>query len=109
MNMQVVSIIVSLVVMVMFIIMFVFVLKIWNFHQEILRSGGYPTLICSRAKRDAALILEGRVPWDYEKDEIIEILSRYPDDPEAAGLVKHLIAPRESEVDKHRSEISDRS
>jgi len=98
-NMEVVSVIISLVVLVMFIIMFVFVLKIWNFHQELLRSGGYPTLTYSRAKRDATSILEGRAPWDYEKDEIIEILSRYPDDPETAGLVQRLTAQK-TEVDK---------
>ncbi|OGN90697.1 MAG: hypothetical protein A2158_02410 [Chloroflexi bacterium RBG_13_46_14] len=106
MNMQVVSIVISLVVLVMFIIMFVFVIRIWNFHQEILRSGGYPTLMYSRAKRDATSILEGRVPWDFEKDEIIQILSRYPDNPEAVDLVQRLVA-RESEVGNNRSEIPD--
>jgi hypothetical protein len=106
MNMEVISIVLSLVVLVMFIIMFVFVLKIWNFHQEILHSGGYPDLTKTRAKRDAVSILEGRVSWDYEKDEIIEILSHYPDDPEATDLVQRLVAI-EAEVDKNRNEIED--
>jgi hypothetical protein len=106
--MEAISIIVSLVVLVMFIIMFVFVLKIWNFHQEVLRSGGYPTLVNSRVKRDANSILEGRAPWDYEKDEILGILSSYPDDPEAADLVQRLVAT-ENEIDKKQNETSDRS
>ena len=93
-----ISIVVLLVVLVMFIIMFVYVLRIWHFHQQILHSGGYPTLTYSRAKRDANSILEGRAPWDYEKDEIIKILSRYPDNPEAADLVQRLIA-RENKSD----------
>jgi len=102
--MEVISIVLSLVVLVMFIIMFVFVLRIWNFHQEILRSGGYPTLTKSRVKRDAVSILEGRVPWDYEMDEIIEILSHYPDDPEAADLVQRLVT-RKNETDNNQREI----
>jgi hypothetical protein len=106
MNMEIISIVLSLVVLIMFIIMFVFVLRIWNFHQEILRSGGYPTLTKSRVKRDAVSILEGRVLWDYEKDEIIEILSRYTDDPEAADLFQRLVA-QANEVDKNQREISD--
>jgi hypothetical protein len=105
--MEVVSVVISLVVLVMFIIMFVFVMRIWNFHQEILRSGGYPTLRKSRAIRDGTSLLEGRVAWDYEKDEIIEILSRYPDDPEAADIVQRL-AVRKNEVDKNRREIEDK-
>ena len=92
----------------MLIIMFVFVLRIWNFHQEILRSGGYPTLTKSRVKRDAVSILEGRVPWDYEKDEIIKILSRYPDDREAADLVQRLVA-REKETGNNQREIEDKN
>ena len=106
MNMEIISIVLSLVVLIMFIIMFVFVLRIWNFHQEILRSGGYPTLTKSRVKRDAVSILEGRVLWDYEKDEIIEILSNCPDDPEAADLFQRLVA-QANEVDKNQREISD--
>ena len=94
-----VNIVILVALLVMFIIMFVFILRIWNFHQEVLRSGGYPTLTSSRAKRDANSILEGRAPWDYDKDEIIEILSRYPDDPVAADLVQRLIAQK-NEVDK---------
>jgi hypothetical protein len=94
-----ISIVVLLVVLVMFIIMFVYVLRIWHFHQQILHSGGYPALTYSRAKRDANSILEGRAPWDFENDEIIEILSHYPDNPEAADLV-HRLTAQKNEVDK---------
>lgn len=83
----------------MFIIIFVFVIKTWNLHKEILSSGGYPTVRRSRAKRDATEIIEGRTPWDYDKNEIIEILSHYPDDPEAVELSQRLTA-RNNESDR---------
>ncbi len=89
---QVLNILLPLAASVMFIIMFVVVMRIWNLQQEILRSGGYPTVSYSRSKRDAAEILAGRAPWDYNMNEIIEILSRYPDDPEAVNLVQRLTA-----------------
>ena len=79
-------------ILIMFIIMFVFVIKTWNLHKEILHSGGYPTVSYFRAKRDAIEVIEGRTPWDYEINEIIEILSRHRDDPEATELVQRLTA-----------------
>jgi len=103
MSFEVINTVLGIVVLVMFVIIFVVVLKIWNFQQEILRSGGYPTLVNSRAKRDATSILEGRTPWDYEIDEIIEILSRYPDDPEAADLAQRLIAQK-NQLERNRGE-----
>ncbi|MDP3879796.1 MAG: hypothetical protein Q8Q07_05770 [Dehalococcoidales bacterium] len=96
---QVLNFILAIVSVAMFITMFVVVIKIWNFQKAILRSGGYPTVSYSRAKRDAALILEGVAPWDYNMNEIIEILSRYPGDPEADDLTQRLIA-RKNESDR---------
>jgi hypothetical protein len=100
-----ISIILSIVILIMFVIMFVFVIRIWNFQQEILHSGGYPAVICSRAKRDARAVLSRRVPWDYEIDEIIEILSRYPDDPEASDLVQRLTA-HQKEFSENKTETN---
>ena len=87
-----ITIILNIVILIMFITMFVFVIRIWNFQQEILHSGGYPSVVYSRARRDATAVLSSRVPWDYDIDEIIEILSRYPDDPDASSLIERLVA-----------------
>ena len=70
-----ITIILNIVILIMFITMFVFVIRIWNFQQEILHSGGYPSVVYSRARRDATAVLSSRVPWDYDIDEIIEIKS----------------------------------
>lgn len=105
---QVVNIVLGLASIVMFIIMFVVVIRIWNFHQEILRSGGYPTVSYHRAKRDAALILAGRAPWDYQTDEALEILSRYPDDLETAELTQRLIAQK-NHLNRNTGEIPDQN
>ena len=97
--MQVLSVILGITSVVMFIIMFVVVIKIWNLQKEILDSGGYPTVSYARSKRDAGEILAGRAPWDYDINQVIQILSRYPDDPEAAELMRRLAA-RNSEAAK---------
>jgi hypothetical protein len=102
MSIEIIGLIISLALLVMFIIMFVVVIRIWNLLQEILRSGGFPTISFSRARRDANEILEGRTGWDYDIDETIEILSRYPDDPEASNLTQHLI-DKKNEPDGKRS------
>lgn len=90
--MNVLNIIFNIAILIMFVIMFVIVIKIRSLQKEILDSGGYPSVSYTRAIRDAAYILAGRSPWDYKKDEIIEILSRYPDDPEATELARRLTA-----------------
>ena len=97
--MQVLSVILGITSVVMFIVMFVVVIKIWNLQKEILHSGGYPTVSYARSKRDATEILAGRAPWDYNINEVIEILSRYPDDREATELTQRLIT-RNSEAEK---------
>jgi hypothetical protein len=87
----VISVLLSLAVLVMFIITFVVVIRIWNFHQEVLQSGGYPTVTYSRAKQEANHMLsENGVIFPEKIDEIINILSRYPDDLEASNLVQRL-------------------
>lgn len=90
--MEVLSFVIGIVSLVMFITIFVVVIKIWNLQKEILHSGGYPTVSYTRSKRDAEEILAGRAPWDYDINEIIKILSRYSDDPEAVALTQRLIA-----------------
>lgn len=87
----------SLAGLIMFIIMFVVVLKIWNFHQEVLKSGGYPTVTFSRSKQEATDFLnENIVLFPDQVNDIIAVLSRYPDDPEVTGLVQRLKAQQES-------------
>ena len=86
MDIQIINLILGIAGLIMFVVIFILVIRIWNFQQEVFNSGGYPTVSSSRAKRDASLILDGRAAWDYKPDEIIAILSRYPDDPEAAEL-----------------------
>jgi hypothetical protein len=96
MLLSIMAFLIFLAFLVMFIVTFVYVLKIWNFLQEALRSGSFPALDLYRVKQEARSMLEGYLVFAPGRaEEIARFLSGYPEDKEAASLTERLKAKNE--------------